>query len=66
MKVRHDYSDLQEGEDIVMTLKDQFLVTEDYKENEDDDILENVHMLEKKKNEHNSYMKENLHKLKSV
>ena len=45
MKVTHDLNEIEAGDDVILTLKDQAILDENYEEN-DEDALENIHLSE--------------------
>ena len=46
LKVRHTAAAIHTGEEVVMTLKDDFIIGKDGDVNEDEDELENIHLKE--------------------
>ncbi len=52
LKVSHDIKELNEGQDLILTLKDQYILNELNNDiNPEIDALENPYLIEKKKNE---------------
>ena len=48
MKVTHDLKEIEAGDNVILTLKDQAILDENYEENEED-ALENVHLTEQQR-----------------
>ena len=55
LKVSHDIKELNEGQDVVFTLKDQYILNDFNNDlNTEVDALENPYLIQKKKNEENN------------
>lgn len=65
IKITHDLGDFNEGEEVILTLKDQYLIRGDDL-NSDQEELENIELREKGENQFKSYLKENIKKLAHV
>ncbi len=58
LKVSHDIKELNEGQDLILTLKDQYILNELNNDiNPEIDALENPYLIEKKKNEGNTKLR---------